>query len=212
MATETGLDSHLLVHFQLQSTNQRIYSVTHRYTLTGGSVNATTIPEIAEQLAAGFKADFIAVLPTTCKFVGAHVIYYGGATQLEAYSTTAAGGAGAAEGESLPEEDCVCIRKRTGLAGRTHRGRIFMPLVPESLQNESRLTDDAILLYNALAYKFKTVWAFDAPLTGLVGTPKHAAFHAGTLDTITETGAVVDVLNRRDRRDPRQLIYQPTAA
>ena len=212
MATESTLDSHLLVHFILQSTNERLYTVTTRYTLTGGTINATTIPVIAEQLADGFAAEFTSVLCNTWKYVGTHVIYYGGATQLEAYSSSAATNDGTVEDESLPEEDCVVIRKRTGLSGRSHRGRVFVPGVPETFQKESRLTNAAILLYNALAYKFKALWTFDSTLTGLVGTPKHAAFHAGTLDTITETGVVVDVLNRRDRRDPRALIYQPTAA
>lgn len=210
---ENGFDSHLLVHFLLQSAAGKVFSCGHRFTLSGTpSITMANSPFVANQLASGFEAEFCAVLTTACKFVGTHVIYYGGSTNFEAYSDNTPAAGTVATNQSLPEEDCVVIRKRTGLADRTHRGRIFVPLVPETLQEESRLTDAGITAYNALAYKFKQVWSFDESLAGMVGTPKHAAWKAGTLDTIVETGVVVDVLNRRDRRDPRALIYQPASA
>lgn len=212
MATESQLDNHLLVKFQLQNSRGTIFTCSTRYAITGGTPTATNMPEIAEQLAAGFKDVFAAVLPESCTYVGCYVKYYGGATDLEAYSSSSQNALGTVVSETLPEEDCVVIRKRTGKSGRTHRGRIFVPLVPEDFQVEGRLTDDGKTAYNALAYKFKTVWTFTGTIAAMTGTPKHAAFSAGTLDTITETGIVVDVLNRRDRRDPSNLIYQATGA
>lgn len=210
---ENGFDSHLLVHFLVQSAAGKVFSFGHRYSLSGEpSISMSRIPIVANQLATGWATEITGVLTSACKFVGTHCIYYGGAANYEAFSDMTPAVGTVATNQSLPEEDCVVIRKRTGLADRTHRGRVFVPLVPETLQAESRLTDDGITAYEALAYKFKTQWAFTDDLVGMVGTPKHAAWKAGTLDTIVETGVVVDVLNRRDRRDPRALIYQPSPA
>lgn len=213
VTSENGFDSHLLVHFLFKSAHDRIFSIGHRYVLSGSpSIALSNVNVVATQLQSGFSAEFIAVLAPTNFYVGTHVIYYGGSTSFEGFSTGAPVDGDLGDSETLPEEDCVVIRKRTGLAGRTHRGRMFMPLVPEELQNDGRLTTDGIAAYNALAQKFKQVWNFDSTLTGLVGTPKHASWKDGTLDTIQETGVVVDVLNRRDRRDPKTLIYQASPA
>lgn len=208
MATELTLDSHLKVSFIVQSAHEKLMSFTHRYTISGGSITVGNVNEVALQLYDGWTAVICSVLSTRDKFAAVNVKWFGGSTQLDGVSDHAPTVGLVEDSDTLPEEDCVVIRKRTGLQGRTHRGRVFVPLVPEVFQNDGRLTDDAIGFYEALANKFKDVWTFSGTIAGLTGTPKHAAFHAGTLDTIQEVGVVVDVLNRRDRRDPRQLIYQ----
>ncbi len=213
VTTEAGFDTHLLVHFLLKSKEDRIYSCGHRYTLSGSPViSLANVNLVATQLADGFATDFCNCLTSAETFVGTHVSWYSSTTMFEGFSSSAAVPGVVATNQSLPEEDCVVIRKRTGLAGRTHRGRIFVPLVPETLQDDGRLTPAGITAYLGLAYKFKTQWTFDGDLLGMIGTPKHAAWQAGTLDTIHETGLVVDVLNRRDRRNPKTMIYQASPA
>jgi len=211
MATEITLDSHLKVEFVLQSAHEKLMSFTHRYTISGGSVTLSNVNTIAQQLYDGWGEVILAVMSTRDKFVAVKVKYFGGSAQMEGVSSGDPNAGSVAATDTLPEEDCVVIRKRTGLQGRTHRGRCFIPLVCEVHQNDGRLTDDAIALYVSLANKFKDTWTFSGPIAGLTGTPKHAAFAAGTLDTIQEVGLVVDVLNRRDRRDPKALIYQRAA-
>lgn len=213
VTSESGFDNHLLVHFFVTSSKEKVFSFSTRYALSGSPAPAlSNINEIATQLATGFATEIAAVLPTDCSFGGTQVIYYGGSTSFEGFSVGEPVPGSGENGESLPEEDCVVIRKRTGKPGRTHRGRMFIPLVPEEFQDESRLNATGIIAYEALAHKFKNVWTFSGTLSGMTGTPKHAAWAAGTLDTIVETGIVVDVLNRRDRRDPRRLIYQASPA
>lgn len=209
VTSESGFDNHLLVHFFVTSSKEKVFSFSTRYALSGSpGPSLSNINEVATQLADGFATEIAACLPTDCNFAGTQVIYYGGSTSFEGFSTGVPVPGAFENGECLPEEDCVVIRKRTGKPGRTHRGRMFIPLVPEEAQDEGRLTSIGITTYEALAQKFKNVWTFSGTLSGMTGTPKHAAWSAGTLDTIVETGIVVDVLNRRDRRDPRRLIYQ----
>lgn len=211
---ESGFDSHLLVHFVFQHSigAARLYTVSHRYTLAGGAPTISTIKKFADQLHDGFRTEFMGVLTAGEYFQETRVTYYGGSSQLDAIGSGALGpGNGGRSVPCLPEEDAVVIRKKTGLAGRTHRGRIFMPLVPAEFQIDGRLTDDGMSAYQDLAYKFKQVWTFSGDIAAVTGTPKHAAWSAGTLDTIVETGVVADVLNRRDRRDPKALFYVASA-
>lgn len=209
--TETGFDAHFLVHFRVESKAAKVFTVTQRYKVVGVTPTVSNMPEFATQIAAIHGSFFSNCLIEDCWYRGVHLRYMNGATQLESYSESGQDVTGTADGDDvLPEEDCVVIRKRTGKAGRSHRGRIFMPLVPENFADDSRLTIDGQGVYKSLAYKFKEVHTLTDSLSAAIITPVHASFKTGELDTIVETGIVLDVLNRRDRRDPKGLLYTPT--
>jgi len=70
---------------------------------------------------------------------------------------------GLVEGNSLPSSVAVVMTKRTGMGGRRGRGRVYMPGVPASFEDNSEITDAALQTYDALGARL------DTPLTSAIG-------------------------------------------
>lgn len=107
---------------------------------------------------------------------------------------------GTVAGETLPEDDAVVLQRRTGLSGRSKRGRIFVPFVPEGLQDTSRLTTAGIEAYQSLGTAMKQ--AIEVGEGSLI--PKHKDFKNQMLHTVLGVNVVIDTCNRRDRYAPKR--------
>jgi hypothetical protein len=109
---------------------------------------------------------------------------------------------GAVSGDILPEEDVICIQRRTGKQGRTKRGRIFFPYVSESFQEDGELNDAGIAGATALATMVKNL----VTANSVQFTPKTLDHKNGVLETVTQAGFPTNTCSRRDRRSPKQMV------
>lgn len=173
------------------------------YSLDSGNITVSNITAVCDELKAAWRGVVIKVISTECRFDGVEVRYHAGAIALDGRSSDAPD-AGLGTGDILPEEDCVVLRRHTGLAGRNKRGRIFFPFVCESNQSASKLSAGAISDYKDIAYKMKVPMVL--AVTGVTMVPQQPDFKGSTFDPVVETAVVVDVLNRRDRRSPKRIL------
>lgn len=178
------------------------------YAISAGGITVANITAVCDEFRSVWNSVIIACLPSSARFDGVEMRNRLGALDVEGRSSDAPDN-GTAAAQMLPEEDCVVMRRHTGKAGRSKRGRIFFPFVPDELQSSGHLTPDAIGTYKAVAYKMKIPIVL--AVTGVTLTPKQPDFKNSLLETVTETQLVLDVLNRRDRRNPKQLVASATA-
>jgi len=128
--------------------------------------------------------------------------YVAGSSEVEGGST---GGpvAGLYDGECLPEEVVVCIIRRTGLKGRSNRGRIFFPFISEDAQADGELNEGGLTAANALATMVKS----NVVHAGGTWIPQTPNWVGGILNQVVQAGAITSLCSRRDRRFPKQLTY-----
>jgi len=96
----------------------------------------------------------------------------------------------------LPSWDAILLQRRTGLAGRQHRGRLFIPGIDELLQNASFVEASAYVAVGALAAFLGSDQVFNA-----------TTFHArhwnrknNALEVITAIRPVKELATRKDRQ------------
>lgn len=100
--------------------------------------------------------------------------------------------AGTLVGESLPSTVALCLSLRTGLGGRSFRGRKYIAAIPESEQNGSRLITSAKEAWEAIRVSFMDTFGND---------PNSSGWHVGVLsrkmikDGQTVGAAFTDVNN-----------------
>lgn len=115
------------------------------------------------------------------------------------FSSGAGAGPGAVNQPALPSNSAVLVKKRSGLAGRTNRGRCFVPGVPE--QN----VDELGVLLTAFFNTIQTNWS-----AFRVAVEAHAEFdglsilHA-PLSVETPTAITAMVIDQRIATQRRRL-------
>jgi hypothetical protein len=189
------------------SFNSVIQTVTLNYQYLPGSVTQTRVQSVADQAWLFLNASFRRVMTEDTRLEPFVVRLIGGGTDLEATSAYNSE-AGDSEplvvgtGDLFPESVAVCIQRRTGLAGRQNRGRIFLPFVPEAAFLDSAITVNAAVLYRRLAFKLSQ--GFE--VTGLAGVlfPVHLNRKDGAIPVLTECRVVSETSTRRDRRQPKR--------
>lgn len=109
---------------------------------------------------------------------------------------------GTVSDDFLPGEVSVVIQKITGIAGRTGRGRWFMPGCPETFTAGSYLNAMGKTAYTTAA----TAFLANVTATITAGTcimkPVHFLAHTGTINEIA-SAPVVSLLGRKSRRKGR---------
>jgi hypothetical protein len=103
----------------------------------------------------------------------------------------------------LPEENAIVIQKRTNLPGRSKRGRVFLPFVPESLVNDSKINVLGMPIFKLLGQAMVQTLG----ITGVDCQPVHLDKKNGTFHQIVHTRVVNEVCSRRDRRAPKRPEY-----
>lgn len=183
------------------TTTQARATVALWYAHPGGTPPApATIVSFADDFKTAFEGASLPALPSACALQAVYLIYKSGSTFVDGYSSTAAA-AGTVSGDYLPERSAVCIRRRTGLAGRNKRGRIFWPFVPESFQNKGLIAAAGITAYGDVASMVSNT--VTAGPDSNVHVPQHLDHKTSTLVPITNTGFLSEVVSRRDRAYPK---------
>lgn len=189
------------------SFNSVIQTVTLNYQYLPGSVTQTRVQSVADQAWLFLRDSFLRVMTDAVKLEPFVVRLIGGGTDLEATSAyESASGLNdplvVGSGDLFPEAVAVIIQRRTGLAGRQNRGRIFLPFIPEDAFLDSAVTVNASIMYRRLAFKMSQ--GFE--VTGLAGVlfPVHLNRKEGAVPVLTECRVVSETSTRRDRREPKK--------
>jgi len=102
---------------------------------------------VADYLSGSWAATILGIQIDELSFAGAKVVMNVGGTLVGAESGVGAG-VGAASGEPGLVNASVLVRKNTGLIGRRHQGRMFLPGVRESGSNDgANLTTGELVLW-----------------------------------------------------------------
>lgn len=138
-------------------------------------------------------------LAAESEFRQVRMLIAGGSAEMESYSSVAAQ-QGDATGGMMPEENAVVIQRRTGLPGRSKRGRIYIPFVAEAAAEDSTLNSSFITFYKGLATALKT------PLVsgGITLSPRTPSFKDSTLYPVVQTRVLSEICSRRQRRFPKR--------
>lgn len=164
------------------------------YKPTGTIANVSTVQAIANAAATALYGQWSDCLSSNCVMSGLKARYQDGTHDYEAI-TTNANVTGNVDGDALPIQDCFEIQKRTGLAGRTARGRWFISGLSEEDQEFGKLKEDRqadiIALGNAL----------NTPLTNgdVTLQPVHWERKTNTLVSMAECIGIIRLVSRRDR-------------
>lgn len=139
------------------------------------------------------------VIAGAAQFRQVRMLIAGGSAEMEAYSNVGAAD-GSGSGDMMPEENAVVIQRRTGLPGRSKRGRVYIPYVSEEAAIDSTLDAPYITLYKSLATALKT------PLVsgGITLSPRTPSFKDSTLYPVVETRVLSEICSRRQRRFPKR--------
>lgn len=74
------------------------------------------------------RTAYYALIPPETAYTGFDMqLYDGGTTAIRSYSDVIVGGVGTSAGNPLPNQCCVVASIRTELAGRSNRGRSYLP-------------------------------------------------------------------------------------
>lgn len=202
MAFPIGAHLKLTVNFQNTVAGARATSIFYYVVDTGPQPEIGSIAEVAEFFKSQVFDGFAPGLPIGIAITNVEAVWTAGSNQYDGISTST-GTTGSVSGDILPEEDCVVLQKRTGVAGRNKRGRWFIPYVPESFQAHGEL--------NAAA---KAAWlpicdSLRSPQVDAVGpttwNPVLADSKTGTWVRIQDVRLVNQVCNKRGRRTPKRL-------
>lgn len=172
------------------------------YLLAGGTPpTLATVVAYANSFKTAYSSAVAPTLSPLCQVTNVTLKYVSGGSEIEGQNSNGAIDGTAASGENLPEEDVVCIQRRTGLQGRNKRGRVFWPFVQEANQLDGRLTDEALSLYLNVATMIKS----DVTHAGNIFHPYTLDHKNSVLVPIVQAGVVREICSRRDRRFPKVL-------
>jgi hypothetical protein len=173
------------------------------YLSVGGPIpDIDQMPAVANFFGDEYATQFQAVMPVGVNMSQTEAVWKFASIQYDGASTGVVV-AGSVVGEILPEEDCVCVQKRTGEAGRNKRGRWFFPFVPEALQASGELTVAALTDWKETCQSLRVV-RVDGSL-GMSWKPVLADSKTGTWVDIVDCRVVNQVCNKRQRRNPKRL-------
>jgi hypothetical protein len=108
------------------------------------------------------------------------------------------------QADTLPDEACLIIQKRTGLTGRSNYGRWFIPGLGEAIQNAGEIDVEYRGLIKVTADSLST----DVVVSTGFSTVMHARHYnrkTNALIPITKCYAIQTLGSRRDRRRPLRL-------
>jgi len=195
--------TYLAVDLAFVNTSQGSHAGVRLWYLPTSGTPTITLANIATY-ANDFKTAYAtasgAALPDTVELTTVTLKWVSGGNEVEGQNTNG-GITGDVGGDVLPEEDVICIQRRTGKQGRSKRGRVFWPYIPESFVEDGHLNTTGRAAALGLANMVKSV----VTANGVSFTAKTLDHKNAVLETIVQAGYVTDTCSRRDRRSPKQL-------
>jgi hypothetical protein len=180
------------------------------YTVSEGMPDLSVLVQVADFINAKMQSALRAVIPDYITLQPVTVRVRGGEVDIEDQSSEPAavgtwtGGGTEPEDDVLPEGDQIVIQRRTGLAGRSKRGRVFLPFVPEQLVDNSTLNAVGLPRYKTIATKMSQT----IDMGGLGDAqPVTPDYKNQTMRNVTHCRVVSEVCTRRDRRAPQRPVY-----
>jgi hypothetical protein len=203
-----ALPAHLQVTMNFRRKDHRcsciLYYLTAPAMDAGGMVEALDTVQTA--LADVFKAGMNQqtwVDPCWGRYVGGSNEFEGQSSANSVQGTVV--NSGSVINDAMPEENAVVIQRRTDLIGRSKRGRIFVPFIPELFAMDSELTTAALDAYKAVGSQVARI--FTLPSSGRTLTPVQPDFKNGLLHQVLRCRVLSEICSRRDRRDPKRPVY-----
>lgn len=186
----------------------RFYTNRLYWEVEAGSVTQTNINQLCDGIRAVFAPLYAEVLSIDWNFRGVNgYMKDSGGTTLDGSSSESVTPGLVDPGDTLPTEDNIVLRRRTGQSGRNKRGRIFITGIPELFTADAEaLSNGAIALYKAIGNKMDQNLVVGA--IGITLAPRQPDFKGGTLQPVTQTQLVVTTRSRRDRRMVKRAIVQ----
>lgn len=190
------------LHFRNATTTAKATCALY-YLIAGGGTPPTlaTIGTFANGFKTAYSAATAPTLVSLCEVSKVTVKYVTGGNEVEGDNTNGIIGGAHPTSDVLPEEDVVCIQRRTGLVGRNKRGRIFWPFVPEAEQHDGELENTGVQLYAAVAQMVLS----DVVAAGTTFHPHTLDHKNSVLVPLVQCGVVLQICSRRDRRFPKVL-------
>jgi hypothetical protein len=179
----------------------------------------TQLEAIMNRLHAVISALAIEIMSNQCSVVRWEGRFYGtGSSEFEANSTTAAqpgnhiavtpnsttDETSSYTADTLPDEACLIVQKRTGTIGRSKRGRWFFCGLSEVMQNAGEIDIE----YRGQAIDLANGLSSDVTVTSGFSTILHARHYDhknNMMLPITKCYAIRTLGSRRDRRAPLRL-------
>jgi hypothetical protein len=96
----------------------------------------------------------------------------------------------------LPDDVSAVVRRQSDQPGQSGRGRIFIPLVPESFVDENRFNGTATSPFAALEATLMTAITF----VGITWSPAHFEFKLGQLHAVVSFKHDINLGTQRHRR------------
>lgn len=192
----TCLVTDLIIYTEKRECRSRLY-----WTPDTPPTSSTDMTALANAIMANYATVVPGMLSNNCKFAGVYVRYTDPAVEREGYSTSA-NIIGSNAFLPLPDEVCIEIRRRTGLAGRQKRGRIFISGLPSSFNDDGVISAAGRTATIALAAKIGPDQNF-SPL-GLCHA-RHWDRKDNTLLGVSQAQATNIFVSRRDRRKPMYI-------
>lgn len=134
---------------------EEVVNTVHLARPAGAPWTAALMAEAAQALYDTYEAQFLPVLSTSYELVRVDGVQQAGPGSLLGSYTDGSRPNGQVTGDCLPYNCSVCLTWRTGLSGRSYIGRMYMPGIAETSQNESRLTTAAAGAFNSAAEAFR---------------------------------------------------------
>jgi hypothetical protein len=120
------------------------------------TVDATYIASARASFDAWIPGDMKSIIAADAVYDGYVVTIVDGGGISFTFTSTLGAAVGVVAGDTEADFVATCIRKITGHAGKTGRGRWFLPCVPESWLDDNRLTAPALTAYDLVAADFTT--------------------------------------------------------
>jgi len=182
------------------------------YELAGESPQLASLDTYTDEIMEFIQAEWAAVLTTACNVGPCRVRWQIGTDEHFSWSSGGGTAGTVSASEILPETSCVIVRKYTGDSARNRRGRLFLPLVPETFQTLGRLTSGAATAYSALITALSSQVTGDT-LTGddVTLLPVQPNHKDQTLHPVINWALVIDCHTRRDRQAPKKSLVQGVA-
>lgn len=173
------------------------------YLLSAGAIASGDMQGIADFFQAEIAPKWRAVLAERWFLSPVQCIWRDGTTLYDVTATAGTLAGLVEDSETLPESSAVVIRRRCNMGGRSNRGRVFIGCVPEVFQEASRLTSAAQEAYQDIGIFMKTQQEMPGDQVLVPHTPNSKD---GVFRLVTGTQVVIDVLSRRDRRNPKAYL------
>jgi len=210
VATPVVVDDILEIKtFCKQGSQVGINVLHYRVSSIGGT--SRTDDQIATAVEALFAPLYKAWMPSTALWLGLRVQIIKGAVLPTHQEASLLSGVGARAADGIAPQVSGMIQKKTGLAGRANRGRVYCPFLAEDCQTATgqveaagiaNMTSFAVVAFNPITVNSAGNQAILDPVLWHRGSQTHTAINGYTVLSVFATQRRRSLVNRGDSDTP----------